>query len=232
MVRNRCYLRCWPLGLARQARSSRVYPVPGLVMPPARLDGTAGDGSEARARVCLWHSWASPAWNSSARHTAEGCGAGAASCAVLRRRDRVGLILAMIMSLIFARRGTICAWPERFEGDPGGKLNTGGDGSRMRSSCVVLDGHNRCTCRAEQAGTRLQYSTAMGAATFGHVEDFIDRADLVAPEMTASVSGLLRGSAHADQARLPRVRGYSGVAVIAPAWKGCREVPPWFLDLH
>jgi hypothetical protein len=55
----------------------------------------------------------------------------------------------MIMSLNVAGRDTICAWPERFEGDSDGRLNAGGDGSRMGSSCVVLDGHKRCTCRAE-----------------------------------------------------------------------------------
>jgi hypothetical protein len=53
-----CYLPCWHLGLARQARSSRVYPAPGQVMPPARLDGTART-LQGMARV---RSGQAPAW--------------------------------------------------------------------------------------------------------------------------------------------------------------------------
>jgi hypothetical protein len=151
-------------------QESQAKPAPPA--RPATLQPKLRPDSSAALIGHLCHTWGHPAWNGSARHTAEGCGAGAASCAVLGRRYQGGLILAMITSLIFSGRGTICAWPKRFEGDPGGRLDTGGDGSRMGSSCVVLDGHNGCTRRAEHAGTRLQYSTATGAATFGHVEDF------------------------------------------------------------
>jgi len=38
--------------MARQARSSRVYPVPGLVMAPVRLDGATGNGTKAGASGC------------------------------------------------------------------------------------------------------------------------------------------------------------------------------------
>jgi hypothetical protein len=47
-----CYLRRWHSEMARQARSSRVYPVPGLVTAPVRLDGATGNGTKAGASGC------------------------------------------------------------------------------------------------------------------------------------------------------------------------------------
>ena len=47
-----CYLRRWHSEMARQARSSRVYPVPGLVMAPVRLDGATGNGMKAGTSGC------------------------------------------------------------------------------------------------------------------------------------------------------------------------------------
>ncbi len=64
MVRHHCYLRCWRSGPARQARSSRVYPAPGLPrlvgreLRITRVSRCVARGHKARASFmsagCCW----------------------------------------------------------------------------------------------------------------------------------------------------------------------------------